>query len=233
MRFHSSTQPTVLAQRNKSKNRRPSNLRYGRRNREPKRRFILFCEGENTEPQYFDAFRLICKNALVDVEIVPGVGVPMTIAEKAIERARSEGFGRFRRNKELFEKNDQIWAIFDRDAHPNFNNAVNECEQNDIKVGRSNPCFELWLILHEQDYDAHQGRHQVQKLLGELRPEYNKKGAKAPDFQEMVTRVGEAEGRSKKQLEDREKDGNPYGNPSTTVGLLTRAIREADGLLNT
>ncbi len=138
--------------------------------------------------------------------------------------------GRFRRNRELFEKVDQIWAIFDRDAHPNFNNAVNECEQNGIKVGHSNPCFELRLILHEQDFDSQLGRHQVQKKLGELRPEFDKNSAKAPDCEEMVTRVEEAEERSKKQLEDRRKDGNPYGNPSTTVGLLTRVIREADKL---
>ena len=84
--------------------------------------------------------------------------------------------------------------------------------------------------MHEQDFDAYQDRLQVQKKLGELRPEYKIHGAKAPDCKEMVTRVEKAEQRSKKQLEDRQKDGNPYGNPSTTVGLLTRAIRETGEL---
>ena len=151
----------------------------------------------------------------------------MTIASKASKRSKSEGFGR---EKNSFEFNDQIWAIFDRDEHPNFKDAVNDCEQNGIKVGRSNPCFELWLILHEQDFDSYQDCHQVQKKLGELRPEYDIRGAKAPDCKEMVTRVEIAEKRSKLQLEDRQKDGKPYGNPSTTIGLLTRAIREADEL---
>ena len=50
---------------------------------------------------------------------------------------------------------------------------------------------------------------------------------KTPDCDEMVTRVEEAEERSERQLRKHEQGGNPYGNPSTTVGRLTHAIREA------
>ena len=199
-------------------------LGYIRKSREPKRRFILFCEGENTEPQYFSALKQRHENALIDVEIVRGVGVPMTIAKKAIEYGKSVNS---KQKKDSFEENDQIWAIFDRDEHPKYSDAVSDCEQNGINVGRSNPCFEVWLILHEQEFDAYIDRHQVQKILGELRPEYCKHGAKSPNCEEMVTRVDVAEKRSKKQLARRKMEGNPYGNPSTTVGLLTREIRKA------
>ena len=96
MLFHLTTQPTVLARRNKAKHRQSPKLGRDRQNREPKQRFILFCEGENTERQYFNAFKWIHTDALIRVEIVPGVGVPMTIAEKVIERAKFENLGRSR-----------------------------------------------------------------------------------------------------------------------------------------
>lgn len=97
-------------------------------------------------------------------------------------------------------------------------------------MARSNPCFELWLILHDRDYNRPNRRQSVQADLRALRPEYDPKRAKTPDCDELVHRVQSAERRADAQLRDRELDGNPFGNPSTTVGALTRAIREANAL---
>ena len=97
-------------------------------------------------------------------------------------------------------------------------------------VARSNPCFELWLILHERDHDRPDHRHAIQDLLAALRPEYDADRAKTPDCNDLVTRVEEAEQRAETQLQRREQEDALYGNPSTTVGRLTRAIREADEL---
>ena len=52
-----------------------------------------------------------------------------------------------------------------------------------------------------KDYDQYLNRHQVKGKLGELRPEYDKSGAKVPDCDDMVKRVVEAEQRSKKTVE--------------------------------
>ena len=194
---------------------------------EAKRGFILLCK--NTEPKYFEALKRAYVGTRNKVEIVGGVGVPMTIADKAIKRAESEGLVKEHGlNKNSYEENDEIWAIFDRDEHPKFEDAVNKCENSGIKVGRSNPCFELWLILHEQDYDQYLNRHQVQKKLSKLVPGYDRSGTKVPDCDDIVTRVEKAEQHSEKQLKRREDENDPYGNPSTTVGLLTQAIREAN-----
>ena len=190
---------------------------------------MLFCEGRNTEPAYFDAIRRACASALIAVETRPGVGVPFTIATKAVEHARALGLSRrSRRKKDSFEEGDQIWAVFDRDEHPRFNEAVVFCESNGIHVGRSDPCFELWLVLHERDYDRSCDRHEIQVVLEALRPEYDPDGAKTPDCDDLITRIEEAEQRGKAQFRRREQEGDPYDNPSTTVGRLTRAIREAD-----
>ena len=211
--------------------RRTPNLRRKRHSLEPKRKFILFCEGEKTETEYFKAIGRICSSTLIAVETHGGVGVPYTIAEKAVERARALGLApksRGKGKKDSYEERDQVWAVFDRDDHPRFDEAVRECEKQNVGVGRSNPCFELWLILHEQDYDKPNDRHAMQKALAKLRPEYKLNGAKTPDCEDLVKRVEAAEQRGAKQLQNRESGGDPYGNPSTTVGRLTRAIREAD-----
>ena len=156
------------------------------------------------------------------------MGVPYTIAEKAVERARKLGLAPgSRRRQDSFEDRDQVWAVFDRDEHPRFNEAVELCRNHGVGVGRSDPCFELWLILHERDYDRPNDRHALQAELRRLRPEYEIDGAKTPDCDELIRRVEDAERRCDEQLRRREEEGNPFGNPSTTVGYLTTAIREA------
>ena len=195
---------------------------------ESRRRFILFLEGRKTEPAYFDALKRACRSALIEIEPHPGVGVPYTIAEKAVERARELGLApRSRRRKDSFEVRDEVWAVFDRDEHPRFNEAVELCRSHGVGVGRSDPCFELWLILHERDYDRPDDRHAVQAELRRLRPEYEIDGPKTPDCEDLIRRVEDAERRGDEQLRRREEEDNAFGNPSTTVGELTTAIREA------
>lgn len=195
---------------------------------DPRRRFFLFVEGRNTEPAYFRALKRTVRTALIEIEIDPGVGVPYTIAEKAVERSCQLGLSpKSRRKKNSFEDRDQVWAVFDRDEHPNFVEAVALCQTHRIRVGRSNPCFELWLILHERDYDRPNDRHAVQAELRQLRPEYEIDGTKTPDCDDLIRRVEDAERRGAEQLRRREEEGSPFGNPSTTVGRLTCAIREA------
>ena len=92
----------------------------------------------------------------------------------------------------------------------------------------SNPCFELWLILHERDYDRTDHCDAVQRELKKLRPEYDNRRGKIPDCDDLVTRVESAEERGKVLIERREKEGDPHGNPSTTVGLLTGTIQIAN-----
>lgn len=230
-RYHSRARFPLLARSSRGRHRSVPDLKRSRPHREPKRRFILFCEGKKTEPAYFDAIKRACSSALIDVEIVPAVGVPYTIAESASQRARSEGLARSsRRRMNSFEETDQVWAVFDRDEHPRFNDAVMLCNQVGVHVARSNPCFELWLILHEQDHDRYETRQATQKLLEQIRPDYAREHGKAPNCDDLVTRVEQAEQRAQAQLARREDSGIPFGNPSTTVGHLTFQIREANRL---
>ena len=193
--------------------------------REPLRRFIIYCEGEKTEPHYFQALkRTFRRSALIGLEIVH-TGVPMTIAERATERVLEER--KTKRSRDSFEKRDQVWAVFDRDSHPHFERALDLCAQHKVQVARSNPCFEVWLILHEREFDRPDGRHAVQRHLKALRPEYDPDKHKSCDCDHLVKSVEDAEARAARQLDLRHREGVPFGPPSTTVGHLTAAIRSA------
>lgn len=165
------------------------------------------------------------------MKIHRGVGVPITIAEKAVQFAQAEGVSKNRRRrKNSFEERDEVWAIFDRDEHDRFDEAVDLCRLNGIGVARSNPCFEVWLILHEADYDRPDDRRDAQRELQRLRPEYDRDREKVPNCRELVLHVMEAEARGDVLLQRRVEEGNPYGRPSTMVGALTKAIRKASEL---
>ncbi len=208
--------------------RRDTDLKRAKAKREPKRRFIIYCEGENTEPGYFRALQhSFGRDALIELDIIP-TGQPMPVALRATTRAEAEGLTkRSRAHKDSFEERDQIWAVFDRDEHTDFDEAVAICASKNVRVGRSNPCFEVWLILHEQDFHRPDHSRAVCRHLHTLRPEYDPDGAKVCAWGELLARVEVAEVRATNQLAQRENDGAPFSAPSTTVGHLTAAIRAA------
>lgn len=208
--------------------RRRDDLRRRPYLREPKTRFILYCEGKNTEPAYFAALQRNFQSALIEVQTIPGAGVPFTLATSAVKRARELKLNQRRRRKlNSFEQGDEIWAVFDRDEHPRFEEAINLCKANNVGVARSIPCFELWLVLHLQDFDKPDGRHAVQAHLDALLPEYDKDGTKTPNCADLVQHIEDAEERARRQLLRRIEEGGEYHPPSTTVGQLTQSIRVA------
>ncbi|MGC8476860.1 MAG: RloB family protein [Acetobacteraceae bacterium] len=208
--------------------RKHSDLRRRPAIREPKPRFTLFCEGERTEPDYFRA--LARAHPAILLEIKPAAGDPGTLARSAIaHRADGKKAARRRGGADSYEEQDQTWAVFDRDLHPSYEQAIDLCRRHNIGLARSNPCFELWLILHEAEFDRPDDHHQVQRHLRTLRPEYDPNGAKTVACEALIARVQTAEHRSEAQLARREQEGAPFAAPSTTVGDLTRAIRKAAG----
>lgn len=195
--------------------------------RQPKRRFIVYCEGKNTEPAYFDALKRILRYGLIEIKTFP-VGPPMTVAERAVERAEREGLAKgSRKPKNSFAAHDQVWAVFDRDTHDYVEEAAALCHSKGVRVGRSNPCFELWLVLHFVDHDAPDDSRQLARRLHKLHPAYDPDGAKVCAWEVLMPNIAAAEDRAAGLLRKREQERNPNGRPSTTVGQLTAAIREA------
>jgi len=202
--------------------RTPSDLKRKRATREPKARFFIFCEGKNTEPAYLAAIKQSYRDTLIEITWFPDAGVPYTQAELAVAKTKD-----LSKTKNSFERDDQVWVVFDRDDHPRYDEALGLCATKKIKVARSNPCFEIWLILHYRDYDKPDGRHTVQADFQNLDPNYEASGRKLANCAGIIANIESAERRAEAQLTRRHQEGDPFGPPSTTMFCLTRAIREA------
>lgn len=184
----------------------------------PKKTIVIYCEGELTEPDYFTAMKQAFKNSMV--EIVAGVGVPLTIARKAAKEVKA-------RKRQPFAEKDEVWAVFDHDEHPKVSEAIDICRRGAVCVAYSNPCFELWLILHFKDYDSSVDRHKVQDYFASVCSGYDRAKSKTANFENWIDKVTEAEERAERQAQNREAERMPLGPPYTSVYKLTRSIRQA------
>jgi hypothetical protein len=125
--------------------------------------FVLSFEGTVTEKKYFSDFRAseyFNNNGLI--EIIPlkrpnGIGSDPFSVKKLLNWAKKE-YG--------FKKSDEFWLIIDRDdwesIHKlNFDELVVECKkEHNFYLAMSNPCFEIWLILHLKNLSAFTGEEQ-------------------------------------------------------------------------
>lgn len=101
------------------------------------KRFLIICEGKNTETSYFKQFRL--PNVLIETV---GLGYnTVSLVNKAIEIYAQKSDG---------EKPDEVWCVFDKDDFTNesFSKALQLAKENNLFCAYSNQAFEYWLILH-------------------------------------------------------------------------------------
>jgi hypothetical protein len=182
----------------------------------------VFCEGKRTEPEYLEGFRRAWRNPRVDVEVAKERGVPLTLVEKAkLRKEEVEKEARGRHDENLLY--DEVWVVFDVDEHPNLPQALDLAEGSGIEAAVSNPCFELWLLLHFRDSPGMQDRHRMQKLL---RNAANSSG-KAVDFSLYQNSYEDAVTRARRLAEDAARMGEPRRNPTTAFYLLTESIRSS------
>jgi len=121
--------------------------------------FVLSFEGTVTEKRYFDALRASDKfNDSGLIETIPLVrkkneklGSDPISVKSLLKKAKDE-FN--------FKPTDEFWVIVDRDDwaeehHINLEKLVEDCKaERNFFVAMSNPCFELWLILHRADLSS-------------------------------------------------------------------------------
>ena len=108
--------------------------------REPYDRVLIVCEGEKTEPHYFEGLRVHYLLSSVNITITPAAGSdPVSIVQFALRQ-----IGEF----------DRGYCVFDRDEHRNFDSALEMLRTS--QPGQSGkliaipsfPCFEVWPLLH-------------------------------------------------------------------------------------
>ena len=90
---------------------------------------LIVCEGECTEPRYFEQFN--ASNALIKIN---GVGKnTKNLVEDAMRIRKQTG------------PYDQVWVVFDRDSFPSqdFNDAITMAKNEKIETAYSDEAFEL------------------------------------------------------------------------------------------
>lgn len=124
--------------------RRKRDDHYKRRGpvREPYDTVLIVCEGEKTEPNYFQGLRDTYRLSSANIAVVSAPGTdPMSIADHA---------------EAQLAKFDRVFCVFDRDGHANYAAAVHRIESSPAgRQGRwhaivCTPCFELWILFHFQ-----------------------------------------------------------------------------------
>ena len=185
---------------------------------------LIVCEGRETEPNYFNDLKRALDLTSVEVEVV-GSDVCGTAPRSIVDYAKTRMNELLKDKREVDRKN--VWCVFDRDEHPSFAEAMDMAKGNGFGVAFSNPCFELWYLLHFQDQKAPIGRDAVTRALktpGNF-PEYSKnmKGL----FRRLLSRLPDAEARAQSLRTKHKDDNSPEThNPSTGVDRLVGRLRE-------
>lgn len=138
-------------------------------------RILIVTEGSKTEPRYFKEIQAAHGLHSANVQVQPGqLGTaPIQVVQYA---------------QQLFEKGDlhkriaprifdQVYAVFDRDDHASYHDALKLAASLDGKLKNDNnqlisfkaiasvPSFELWLLLHFEDIQAPIHRDNVLQRL--------------------------------------------------------------------
>lgn len=187
--------------------------------RTPKKKILIVCEGKNTEPQYFRQFAAAHRVSLVEIDVAPEAGVPLSVVQKA-QKLRNKAKVDAKRQGDLFLAYDAVWCTFDVDEHPNIPEAIETARQSDLQVAVSNPCFELWLVLHHRDPPGLIHRHDVQRLLKTFLPGYDKHVS----YDDYRAGYGQACQRARQLDQLAQRMNEPRRNPSTGVYRLTESI---------
>ena len=206
------------------KNRNTSDyLRRQTKTRETRKRFLIVCEGERTEVNYFKAFTVPKK---IEV-MVKGEGKnSLSLVEKAIKIIDNL-------NKD--DSFDQIWCVFDKDncSKEQFHQAEGLAKQKNIKIAYSNEAFEIWFILHFQYLDIATSRSEYLTILTKQMQKYgllNEQEKYEKNREDMYEKLKPyqttAITNAAKLIQDRdEAKKHPFdANPSTTVQELVQEL---------
>jgi hypothetical protein len=196
--------------------RRPapqSKITRGAPRREPRKRLPVVCGAKETEPGYVNGLKRYLRNAAVSVDLLTKDKSPSQVVRYGIKKSQQSA-----------DAYDELWCIVDVDQFSDIDEAVKLAANATtrllaVTVVVSNPCFELWLLLHFAEQRGHlAGFEQLKPLLRKHVPDYNKCGL---DFSIYATRYLDAAGRAR-ALDPSGEDHRL--NPSTNMWRLVDAM---------
>ena len=201
----------------KAKRRTPTSLERPAPVLTEKPTILIVCEGKNTEPSYFNQFRL----SSATIKPVGEGFNTISLVNRAIQIGNQGNY-------------EQVWCVFDKDDFSNadFNNAITVAEANGFGVAYSNQAFEYWILLHFNDHQGG-GMHRdeyndkINLSLKEFNISYDGKKSKiiTDDIFELLDGIDDKTGKERKRLAieraekcyDRFEHSNPAIEESTTT----------------
>ena len=143
------------------------------------RLFVIATEGQETEKQYFSLFQ----NTRVQVKVLStgpdGLSAPKHVLERLVH---------FQQEAQLGDE-DELWLMVDVDRQRGqFLDEVTQiARESGCHLAISNPCFELWLLLHFAETDpADTDCQSLEKRLQELLDGYNKTKLKLSHYRPHI-----------------------------------------------
>lgn len=185
---------------------------------------LIVCEGEKTEPNYFEWYKKICKQE-INIEI-HGEGKNTTSLVKATIKIRN----RIQREEKIMF--DQVWCVFDKDDFKDdiYNGAFELCRNSNILPAYSNESFEIWYLLHFNYYNTGMGRDDAfDKLDNLLQERYSRRYEK--NMVDMYTLIEHHQEEAIKRACRLEKICESehelhHQNPSTSVHKLVQELNK-------
>ena len=162
-------------------------------------RILIVSEGSKTEPLYFSEIRAAYRLHTANVVVQPS---ELGTAPIQVVRYAQELFEKGDRRKNIQARAfEQIYAVFDRDDHASYFDALKLAESLDGKLRNdtkqvvrfhavaSVPSFELWLLLHFKDIQAPLHRDEVMQRLKREIPGYEKGAGRAFDITRLHLQI--------------------------------------------
>lgn len=174
----------------------------------------ILCEGEKTEPNYFEALRRELRLAGVKVK----GPFPLKELPGEVRRSWSDDF-------------DEVWCVVDVDErdqevrrlHAELKR-LRARKGKSVRKAASAPCFEYWLLLHfefttQPFFGMDGGRSACEQVIQRLQ-------GHLPDYKKNDPAVyGRCSERLEDALRNAEKLGPGQRNPATEVGKLVLRLR--------
>ena len=213
--------------RSRSFNRNASAYRRGKPKAVPSGKIILIVtEGAKTEPNYLKTLRTRFQLAATDIEIVHPEGTdPITLTKRAIELRDQRKKEKKKGGRPAY---NEVWVVFDLEkTHDErrklAKTATSLPAAKGLRFATSDPCFEYWLLLHEEYTTASFADcAAVTARLKTHWPAYSKGQTPVAGVMEKVPK---AVGNAQRVRNDNKNSGRT--NPATDIDLLVRSLNTA------
>ncbi|RQS57435.1 RloB domain-containing protein [Burkholderia sp. Bp8963] len=209
-----------MARDDHPRHRRARRIERKAARREAFERILIVTEGEKTEVNYFEEIRREYRLPSAAVHVCPADGTnPLQVVNYALDFCQKTC------------QWERVFAVIDRDDHAQYDEALRRAAEHNGTITNdekqpiafqaipSNPCFELWPLLHFQRSEAHIHRDDVVRLLSGYINGYQK--GKRGLF--AATHRGLEAAYMNAQLL-RQRLERPAQNPSTDVDILVRVL---------